>query len=474
VSRGKDEKDELYHCRETKTVSTLRRTLHPVKHSANESIEQGSHVSKWYDEAPLKFRSQLANCSVQNDNMDPDDCPICWQRLPAADKNFKPCPCGFRFCVWCWQTLVSADYRDTLQKPRCPSCREPLAANPHWGGAQAASRAARSRVDVKKVEAGKKVLIELVVDDRRLVIVEGLPRGFFNSPAAALNHEFFGQYGRIVNFLLSDQVAAVRYQHSAEAEAAVACIDGVRVCARRSRSSISSREIAGEIGELTETQREGASSSSPSAQPASSSTLTARVVHSRWCPAYLRGTPCTRRHCIDLHEPWRKHEMPAVPDSQASDLTYFRSQAQAHPRSINPLQRAEGVEKQSCTPGDAARIFPAPRSLRPSLNPGLVVPWKEAVDYHPPVPDAPQQSASVGQHNATRGLRGRGHAGAGPARHGPAATSAVTHEASGRGGHTGRGFGALGAAAQYGAGYGRSTGRRVGGAPRQSVAQTAP
>jgi hypothetical protein len=246
-----------------------------------------------------------------------DDCPICCNAFPATDRDFRPCPCGFRICVWCWQRLQSADFSETLEKPRCPQCREPLNPNPP-GNIDAHSpvhaRFRLSRVDQKRIEPSKKPLIPLVVADRRVVVVEGLPRGIFaGNPVAPLRHELFGQYGRVVNYVVFDNTIAVRYHTPSEAELAQSHIDGARICHP-------------EVYEPEVSDSDGPSSFNRlaiSTDTDLTATLTARIVNSRWCTSYLKSVPCTRRRCIDLHEPWRKHDMPAVPGLDAADLVYF-------------------------------------------------------------------------------------------------------------------------------------------------------
>lgn len=28
------------------------------------------------------------------------DCPLCMEELDIADKNFRPCPCGYKVCLF--------------------------------------------------------------------------------------------------------------------------------------------------------------------------------------------------------------------------------------------------------------------------------------------------------------------------------------------------------------------------------------
>ena len=46
-------------------------------------------------------------------------CPLCVEEMDISDKNFKPCPCGYQICQFC--------YNNIRQNPelngRCPGCR---------------------------------------------------------------------------------------------------------------------------------------------------------------------------------------------------------------------------------------------------------------------------------------------------------------------------------------------------------------
>ena len=50
---------------------------------------------------------------------DEELCPLCVEEMDLSDKNFKPCPCGYQVCQFC--------YNNIRQNPqlngRCPACR---------------------------------------------------------------------------------------------------------------------------------------------------------------------------------------------------------------------------------------------------------------------------------------------------------------------------------------------------------------
>jgi CCR4-NOT transcription complex subunit 4 len=45
------------------------------------------------------------------------DCPLCMEEIDATDKYFKPCPCGYQVCRFCWNHI-----KENLNG-LCPACR---------------------------------------------------------------------------------------------------------------------------------------------------------------------------------------------------------------------------------------------------------------------------------------------------------------------------------------------------------------
>ena len=74
---------------------------------------------------------------------DDDICPLCCEELDISDKNFIPCKCGYRVCMWCWHHI-----KDNLNG-LCPACRTPYTDDPH-------AFAAVDHKDVVKTKKEKK------------------------------------------------------------------------------------------------------------------------------------------------------------------------------------------------------------------------------------------------------------------------------------------------------------------------------
>ena len=45
------------------------------------------------------------------------ECPLCLEEIDISDANFKPCPCGYQICRFCWHHI-----KQNLNG-RCPACR---------------------------------------------------------------------------------------------------------------------------------------------------------------------------------------------------------------------------------------------------------------------------------------------------------------------------------------------------------------
>ncbi|KAL4770443.1 RING/Ubox like zinc-binding domain-containing protein [Aspergillus nidulans var. acristatus] len=52
--------------------------------------------------------------------IDDDDefCPLCIEEFDLSDKNFKPCPCGYQICQFCYNNIKTQN-----EEGRCPNCR---------------------------------------------------------------------------------------------------------------------------------------------------------------------------------------------------------------------------------------------------------------------------------------------------------------------------------------------------------------
>ena len=49
---------------------------------------------------------------------DEETCPLCIEEFDLSDRNFRPCPCGYQICQFCFNSL-----KTTYEKSTCPNCR---------------------------------------------------------------------------------------------------------------------------------------------------------------------------------------------------------------------------------------------------------------------------------------------------------------------------------------------------------------
>ena len=45
------------------------------------------------------------------------DCPLCMEEMDLSDQNFRPCPCGYQVCRFCWHRIRENG------SSSCPACR---------------------------------------------------------------------------------------------------------------------------------------------------------------------------------------------------------------------------------------------------------------------------------------------------------------------------------------------------------------
>ena len=86
------------------------RYIHKPFQMQNPHVHQNLH----------EIQQALSNYDTSFLSDDEEDlCPLCIEPLDVTDKNFKPCPCGYQICQFC--------YNNIRQNPelngRCPGCR---------------------------------------------------------------------------------------------------------------------------------------------------------------------------------------------------------------------------------------------------------------------------------------------------------------------------------------------------------------
>ncbi|OAX83149.1 hypothetical protein ACJ72_02491 [Emergomyces africanus] len=226
---------------------------------------------------------------TQNDTVIDDDdesCPLCIEEFDLSDKNFKPCPCGYQICQFCYNNIKTHS-----EEGRCPNCRRvydestiqyrvPDAdefkadlALKHRKAAAAKKREAEKR----EIEASsRKNLAGVRVVQKNLVYVIGLNptiRDESQLLQTLRGDQYFGQYGDIEKIVVSKAKPGgnpnqgigvyVTFARKADAATCIAAVDG---------------------------------------SPNGDRVLRAQYGTTKYCSSFLRNEQCNNRNCTFLHE----------------------------------------------------------------------------------------------------------------------------------------------------------------------------
>lgn len=213
-------------------------------------------------------------------------CPLCVEEMDLSDKNFKPCPCGYQVCQFC--------YNNIRQNPqlngRCPACRRTydddsveykVVSTEEWKkdhekqARKERERKQRQREKKESEQLSRKHLSGMRVIQKNLVYVIGLNPLI---PIEELHHtlrtdQFFGQYGKI-------QKIVINRRNNANGT------PGIGVYVTFARKEDAAKCIAAVDGSLNDGKY-----------------LRAAYGTTKYCSSYLRGQSCPNPNCMFLHEP---------------------------------------------------------------------------------------------------------------------------------------------------------------------------
>ncbi|SMR51098.1 unnamed protein product [Zymoseptoria tritici ST99CH_1A5] len=226
------------------------------------------------------------------DDDEEETCPLCVEEFDLADQGFRPCPCGYQICQFCYHNVK------TNMNGLCPACRRPYRdedihyklITPEETAAHKARQAQKQKKtqaalqkEKQKAEAdnlSRKHLAGMRVVQKNLVYVTGLsPNSQEDQLLQTLRgDQYFGQYGKIIKIVVSKAKdpshphsvgVYVTYERKEDAASCIAAVDGSKNGDR---------------------------------------TLRAQFGTTKYCSAYLRGETCTNRNCMFLHEPGEANE----------------------------------------------------------------------------------------------------------------------------------------------------------------------
>lgn len=226
--------------------------------------------------------------------------PLCVEEMDISDKNFRPCPCGYQICQFC--------YNNIRQNPelngRCPGCRrlyddesveyKTLTAEEYK--MQQLKREKREREKKQKEKekkeleiASKKHLAGLRVVQKNLVYVTGLspPCAPEDLHSVLRSDKYFGQYGKITKIVINKKTPG----------------GGSNVPVTSGNQSI--------VVYVTFAKKEDASRCIAELDGSLCDGRVLRAAHgtTKYCLSYLRGHPCANPNCMFLHEPGEEADL---------------------------------------------------------------------------------------------------------------------------------------------------------------------
>ncbi|KAG0026487.1 transcriptional repressor general negative regulator of transcription subunit 4 [Podila clonocystis] len=210
------------------------------------------------------------------------DCPLCMEELDISDRNFRPCPCGYQICRFCWHHI-----KEDLNG-RCPACRriyseETVEFTPISSDELVMiknEKKAKER-EKKEIEAmSRKHLSNMRVVQKSLVYVIGLPTKLANDEHTLRQHEYFGQYGKISKVVINRRNTPMPSAGALPNQASL----GVYIT--YSRKEDAAKAIAAIDGSIWDGK-----------------ILRASYGTTKYCTYYLRGLSCQNPGCMYLHEP---------------------------------------------------------------------------------------------------------------------------------------------------------------------------
>ncbi|KAF3925461.1 hypothetical protein ABW21_db0207468 [Orbilia brochopaga] len=292
---------------------------------------------------------------------DTDECPLCVEEFDLSDKHFKPCPCGYQICQFCYNNI-----RKNLNG-LCPACRreytdatmeykhitqEELRADAQRQSRKKQEQKQKEQQKREQEQINRKHLSGLRVVQKNLVYVTGLsPRIREEDLLQTLRGEqYFGQYGRILKIVVS----------------------------KRTGEKSSSEKGAGLGVYVTFQRKEDAASCIQAVDGSQNGDRVLRATYgtTKYCSAYLRNEQCPNKNCMFLHE--QGEEVDSFTRQGLSSFNVQSSQ-QAGPSSrpapappaIQPPVSAVATPAQS-TPTLSARLpVNQHAGVKPSKSPAL-------------------------------------------------------------------------------------------------------
>ncbi|KAF3761868.1 hypothetical protein M406DRAFT_266556 [Cryphonectria parasitica EP155] len=262
-----------------------------------------------------------------------ETCPLCIEEFDLSDKNFRPCPCGYQVCQFCFHNIKSN------MNGLCPACRRPYDEKTIQYKAVTAEEQAEFRAnlqksrkkraelqgqrEVQKRESEKdarKNLVGIRVVQKNLVYVTGLtPTVKEDELLKTLRRpEFFGQYGNIQKISISNR----KNQEGQNQSLGIYVTFEKKEDAQRCIQAVNGSQNGDRI-------------------------LKAQLGTTKYCSAWLRHEQCTNRQCMFLHELGEEEDSYTRQDlSSLNSMQTHRTGGNAGPSSRS-ASRQQGAQPQA-------------------------------------------------------------------------------------------------------------------------------
>jgi len=204
-------------------------------------------------------------------------CPLCMEEIDLADRNFKPCSCGYQICRFCWNHILEEC------NGLCPACRRPYSKETveftpipqEELQSIKAKKRAKERERREQEQNARKHLSNVRVVQKNLVYVIGIPAKLATEETLR-QYDYFGKYGKITKVVINKKThntpqgtstnisIYITYAKKEDATKAIIAVDGT-LCEGR--------------------------------------TIKASYGTTKYCTNYLKGQQCQNPNCMYLHEP---------------------------------------------------------------------------------------------------------------------------------------------------------------------------
>lgn len=210
--------------------------------------------------------------------------------MDLSDRNFKPCPCGYQICQFC--------YNNIRQNPdlngKCPACRRPyddesveyktmspeeLRREQNKQLKKEKEKKQREKEKKENEQMNRKHLAGMRVIQKNLVYVVGLNPPVPQDELIPLlkSDKYFGQYGKVLKAVINKRVPTVGHHNPNS---------GYGIYVTFSKKEEAAKCIAAIDGTYLDGRL-----------------LKAAFGTTKYCSSYLRGQACPNPNCMFLHEP---------------------------------------------------------------------------------------------------------------------------------------------------------------------------